>query len=121
MVKKKRGGRASYIKGVRAERRVACWLTEVMNWPIVIRSAGSKGPFDLVAVSRLGIAAMFQVKSGEKPSTRGWSKETRATLRKLDVTITAWLVWIPDRKDPVLAACEHFTSSLSKAAKRRNG
>ncbi len=70
-----------YEKGRRKENQTRDWLRDMGH--VVMRSAGSKGPFDIVAVSASGVL-LVQVKAGTRP--------TKAEVKKLEA-IEIPLAW----------------------------
>lgn len=68
---------ANYEAGARFERRVKNWLRNKCGFPVVIRSAGSKGPADLVVVVD-GIPYLIQCTT----SLESKSSEYRAGFRE---------------------------------------
>ena len=68
--------RTNYAKGARAEREAAHLLI-AEGWPLVLRSAGSKSPFDLVAFQGDRVL-LIQVKSGT--ASRGAQRQELTRL-----------------------------------------
>jgi Holliday junction resolvase len=59
---------ARYRKGAELERKIMASLKE--KGYHVVRSAGSKGPFDLIALGKPGEVLVIQVKAGRGKMTR---------------------------------------------------
>jgi len=107
-----------YAKGANAERRLVADLKKM--YPLVIRSPGSKGPFDVVAVSTLGVVALYQVKCGRKPSVKKWKRDIDHWFRKNDLTAVVWLVWYaPYARVMKSLACVNHVSKLTLISGQR--
>lgn len=90
-------------KGRRAEHRSRRWL-EAQGFPLVVRSAASKGPFDLVAVGAAGVV-LCQVKSG-----RGPSPAERRTIEAVACpanVVRVVHIWRPRRRLPDVIELGH--------------
>jgi len=88
-----------YTKGRRNEYK-AKKILEAKGYQ-VFRSAGSKGPFDLLALGKYVIP--IQVKTNRKPG-----KPEMKRLKKIDDSTTGWIqIWVfHDRmKDPEIFNC----------------
>lgn len=70
----------SYQKGYKAELKLVRRLKRRKDFHTVIRSAGSRSPFDVVAIGKRRIL-LIQVKSG-----KGKFKKERKELRMLKVS-----------------------------------
>ncbi len=93
-----------YAKGRRAEWKARDWLLAKVPGSHVIRSAGSKGPVDLVHLTHLGIR-LYQVKAG--------AKRPAPAPRCVDWAVD--VLWFPPRaSEPVVI--NQFDESQRRAA-----
>ena len=86
----------NYLKGRRAEYALMARLRKA-GWPYVMRTAGSHGPADVIAVRRIGptvCVSWHQSKQGAKPSAEDRRKlaEFRAVAHGPAVS-KVYMVW----------------------------
>jgi len=79
----------NYIAGANFERRVKNWLHK-WGYPVVIRSAGSKGPADLVAVID-GVAWLIQCTTSMESKNAEYQERFRQWAAKgRGAAVFAW-------------------------------
>lgn len=69
-----------YRKGRIAEKKIVNWLKK-HNFRNIRRSKGSRGPYDIYAVSPSGIKTYIQVKSGSARLKRSEKRKLRAVAK----------------------------------------